>query len=185
MSLHFFPTNDRRRKSSCLRRLRLRDCGSFNDSSPQYLCSMPRPIPPRNRSRLKFHWTAKLSAVSFAPQAADFSCPWRCKCHHVCFKSVLSAQSSLWLPKTPSDLKMQRFRSFVRSWWYLDELSFRRPFRSGSLQFSNPSRPAGGDPRASSPTRSFPKERAASLALPALRPALVGFVIAMVAGLAP
>src|ERR1700730_10815004 len=91
----------------------------------------------------------------------------------------------LWVPKTPSDLKMQRFRSFVRSWWYLDELSFRRPFRSGSLQFSNPSRPAGGGPRASSPTRSFPKERAASLALPALRPALVGFVIAMVAGLAP
>jgi hypothetical protein len=80
---------------------------------------------------------------------------------------------------------MQRFRSFVRSWWHLDELSFRRPFRSGSLQFSNPSRPAGGDPRASSPTRSFPKERAASLALPALRPALVGFVIAMVARLAP
>src|ERR1035437_1409853 len=26
--------------------------------------------------------------------------------------------TSLWLPKTPSDLKMQRFRSFVRSWWY-------------------------------------------------------------------
>ena len=73
----------------------------------------------------------------------------------------------------------------MRSWWYLDELSIRRPFRSGSLQFSNPSRPAGGDPRASSPTRSFPKERAASLALPALRPALVGFVIAMVARLAP
>ena len=24
---------------------------------------------------------------------------------------------SLCIPKTPSDLKMQRFRSFVRSWW--------------------------------------------------------------------
>jgi len=55
----------------------------------------------------------------------------------------------LWLPKTPSELKTQRFRSFVRSWCYHDELSFRRPFRFGRLEFSNPCRPAGGDPRAS------------------------------------
>jgi putative transposase len=61
---------------------------------------------------------------------------------------VVQSASWLWLPKTPSELKMQRFRAIVRSWWYLDELSFRRPFRSGSLQFSNPCRPAGGDPRA-------------------------------------
>ena len=26
-------------------------------------------------------------------------------------------RARLWLPKTPSDLKTQRFRSFVRSWW--------------------------------------------------------------------
>jgi putative transposase len=30
----------------------------------------------------------------------------------------------LWLPKTPSGPKMQRFRAFVRSWSYHDELSF-------------------------------------------------------------
>jgi len=29
----------------------------------------------------------------------------------------LWAKYMLWLPKTPSDLKTQRFRSFVRSWW--------------------------------------------------------------------
>jgi len=40
----------------------------------------------------------------------------------------------LWLPKTPSVLKTQRFRAFVRSWWYLDELSFRRPFHSGGVR---------------------------------------------------
>ena len=91
---------------------------------------------------------------------------------------------NVWLPKTPSELKTRRFRSFVRSWCDHDELSFRCPFRSGCLQFSNPCRPAGGDPCASPPTRGFPKECAASLALPALRPAVVGFVIAMVARLA-
>jgi NAD(P)-dependent dehydrogenase (short-subunit alcohol dehydrogenase family) len=42
------------------------------------------------------------------------------------------ADANLWLPKTPSDLKTQRFRSFVRSWWLHDD-SFRRPFRLGSL----------------------------------------------------
>ena len=62
-----------------------------------------------------------------------------------------------------------------------DELSFRRPFRFCRLQFSNPCRPAGGDPRASSPTRGFPKERTASFALPALRPAFVVLALAMVA----
>ena len=40
-------------------------------------------------------------------------------------------------------------RSFVSSWCCHDELSFRRPFRFGRLQFSNPCRLAGGDPRAS------------------------------------
>ena len=43
----------------------------------------------------------------------------------------------LWLPKTPSDLKTQGFQPFVRLWWYHDELSFRRPFRFDSIQFSN------------------------------------------------
>src|SRR5450631_164303 len=95
------------------------------------------------------------------------------------------ASGRLWLPKTPSDLKMQRFRVFVRSWCDHDELSFRRPFRSGSVQFSNPCRPAGGGPRASSPTHGSPKERAASFAPPAFRQTLVGFVVAMVARLAP
>ena len=66
-----------------------------------------------------------------------------------------------------------------------DELSFRRPFRSGSVQFSNSCRTTGGDPRASSPTRRFPKERVASSAPPALRPALVDLALAMVARLAP
>src|SRR3984885_14465754 len=77
---------------------------------------------------------------------------------------------------------MQRFRAFMRSWCDHDELSFRRPFRSGSVQFSNSCRTTGGDPRASSPTRRFPKERVASSAPPALRPALVGLALAMVAG---
>ena len=90
----------------------------------------------------------------------------------------------LCLPKTPSELKTQRFRAFMRSWCDHDELFFRRPFRFCHLQFSNPYRPAGGDPRASSPTRGFPKERAAALAPPALRPALVGLALAMVARLA-
>ena len=91
----------------------------------------------------------------------------------------------LWLPKTPSELKTQRFRSFVRSWCYHDELSFRRPFRFGRLQFSNPCRPAGGDPRASSSTRGFPEERTAAFAPPAVRPAFVGLAVTMVARLAP
>ena len=88
------------------------------------------------------------------------------------------------LPKTPSELKTQRFRAFMRSWCDHDELSFRRPFRFCHLRFSNPYRPAGGDPRASSPTRGFPKERSAALAPPAVRPALVGLALAMVARLA-
>ena len=98
---------------------------------------------------------------------------------------AISRLLTLWLPKTPSDLKTQRFQSFVRSWCYHDELSFRRPFRSRPAPVSNPCRPAGGDPRASSPTRSFPKERAASFALSTLRPTLVGLAVAMVARLAP
>src|ERR1700730_13475706 len=64
----------------------------------------------------------------------------------------------VWLQKTPSELKMQWFRAFVRSWWYHDELSFCCPFRFGHLQFSIPRHPAGGDPRASSSTRGFPEE---------------------------
>src|ERR1700732_1563648 len=91
----------------------------------------------------------------------------------------------LWLPKTPSELKMQWFRAFVRSWWYHDELSFCCPFRFGHLQFSNPCRPAGGDPRASSSTRGFPEECTAAFAPPALRPAFVGLAVTMVARLAP
>src|SRR5580704_8421311 len=93
--------------------------------------------------------------------------------------------SILWLPKTPSELKMQWFRAFVRSWWYHDELSFCCPFRFGHLQFSNPCRPAGGDPRASSSTRGFPEECTAAFAPPALRPAFVGLAVTMVARLAP
>src|ERR1700676_4378182 len=66
-----------------------------------------------------------------------------------------------------------------------DELSFRRPFRFGSLQFSNPCRAADRDPRPSSPTRGFPKERAASLAPSPHRPTVVGSVVAILVGLAP
>jgi hypothetical protein len=98
--------------------------------------------------------------------------------------AVTGTGTTVCLPKTPSELKTQRFRAFMRSWCDHDELSFRRPFRFCRLQFSNPYRPAGGDPRASSPTRGFPKERAAALAPPALRPALVGLALAMVARLA-
>ena len=43
-------------------------------------------------------------------------------------------------------------------------------FGFGGVQFSNPCGPAGGDPRASAPTCGFPKECAASLAPPPLRP---------------
>jgi hypothetical protein len=68
--------------------------------------------------------------------------------------------------------------------WDHDELTFRRPCLAGRLQLSNPCRPTGGDPRASSPTRGFPKERTASSATPALRPILVGLALAMVARLA-
>jgi hypothetical protein len=51
-----------------------------------------------------------------------------------------------------------------------DELSFRRPFRFGILQFRTRGALQTEIPRASSPTRSFPKERAASLAPPPHRP---------------
>jgi hypothetical protein len=81
--------------------------------------------------------------------------------------------------------EMQGFRSFVRSWCYHDELSFCSLFLTRRLQFSNPCRTAGGDPRASSPTHRSPKERASSFAPPALRPALVDLALAMVARLAP
>jgi len=90
----------------------------------------------------------------------------------------------LCLPKTPSVLKLQRLRAFMRSLWDHDELSFRRPFLAGRLQLSNPCRPAGRDPCASSPTHRSPKERAASSATPALRPILVDRALAMVARLA-
>src|SRR5271166_463173 len=79
---------------------------------------------------------------------------------------------------------MQRFRSYVRSWRNHDELSFRRPFCSGSLQFSNPCCPAGGDPRAASPTCGFAKERAASLAPPLLQPVVVGCAVPILVRLA-
>jgi hypothetical protein len=65
-----------------------------------------------------------------------------------------------------------------------DERSFRCPFRFCHLQFSNPRRPASGDPRASSPTHRSPEERAASFATAALRPVLVDRALAMVARLA-
>ena len=52
-----------------------------------------------------------------------------------------------------------------------------------ALQFSNPCCPAGGDPRASS-TCGLPKERAASLAPPPLRPILVGCVVPILVRLA-
>jgi hypothetical protein len=69
----------------------------------------------------------------------------------------------------------------MRSCCYHDELSFRRFFVAGRLQLSNPRCPASADPRASSPTHRSPKERAARFAPPALRPAFVGFALAMVA----
>jgi hypothetical protein len=93
----------------------------------------------------------------------------RCHHHHLIIIIIIV----LWLPKTPSELKMQGFRSFVRSWCYHDELSFRRLFLTGRLHFSNPCRTAGGDPRALSPTHRSPKERASSFAPPALRPVLM------------
>jgi hypothetical protein len=68
--------------------------------------------------------------------------------------------------------------------WDRDELTFRRPFLAGRLQFSNPCRPTGGDPRASSPTHRSPEERATSSATPALRPILADRALAMVARLA-
>src|SRR5580693_9120540 len=51
-------------------------------------------IPPRNNRVTRSCWTASLSPVKFAPQADDFRCSWRRKCHHVGSKSILSAQSS-------------------------------------------------------------------------------------------
>jgi len=50
--------------------------------------------------------------------------------------------------------------------------------------FRTPCGPAGGDPRASSPTCRFPKERVASRAPPPLRPILVGCVVAILVRLA-
>src|SRR5207302_11469409 len=60
-----------------------------------------------------------------------------------------------------------------------------RSFRFGRLQFSGPCRPAGGDSRPSSPTGRSPQERAASPAPQALRPIVVGSVVAILVGLAP
>src|SRR5580693_3995084 len=114
---------------------------------------------------------------------------WRRSLHIVRPDTVIAwhrrAFACLWLPKSPSELKMQWFRAFVRSWWYHDELSFCCPFRFGHFQFSNPCRPAGGDPRASSSTRGFPEECTAAFAPPPLRPAFVGLAVTMVARLAP
>ena len=41
-----------------------------------------------------------------------------------CQLTAISLAFHLWLPKTPSELKTRRFRSFVRSWCDHDELSF-------------------------------------------------------------
>jgi hypothetical protein len=49
----------------------------------------------------------------------------------------VSIPGKLSLPKTPPELKMRRFRTFRRSCCYHDELSFRRFFVAGRLQFSN------------------------------------------------
>jgi len=67
----------------------------------------------------------------------------------------------------------------MRSSWYHDEFSFRRFLVARRFQLSKPCSPAGGEPRASSPTYRSPKERAASFAPPALRPAFVGLALAM------
>ena len=116
--------------------------------------------------------------------AIDEFVDWYCSEPRLAFNRIVVLRY-LWLPKTPSELKMQWFRAFVRSWWYHDELSFCCPFRFGHLQFSIPCRPAGGDPRASSSTRGFPEECTAAFAPPAVRPAFVGLAVTMVARLAP
>src|SRR5208337_1599236 len=63
-------------------------------SSPAKAQSRQAISPPGNNRLPNFHWTANLSAVSFAPHAAEFSCSWRRRCHHVGSKFILFAQSS-------------------------------------------------------------------------------------------
>src|ERR1700730_8150355 len=72
---------------------------------------------------------------------------------------------NLCLPKTPSDLKTQKLRSFV--------------------YHGRSTTPSGRDSRHSAPTGRSPKERAASPAPQPLRPTVVGAVIAIVVGLKP
>src|SRR5436853_6570982 len=61
---------------------------------------------------------------------------------------------------------------------------FAALFALVASSFRTPCGPAGGDPRAWSPTGGSPKERPASCALPPLRPILVGCVVAILVRLA-
>jgi hypothetical protein len=144
----------------------------------------PRPdLPPLTWTARSDNWITHAITQGTSPRRGQSI--WRCgHAHHTALPET-RYRAMLSLPKTPSGLKMQRFRAFMRSCCYHDDLTFRRFFVAGRLQLSNPCCAADGDPRASSPTHRSPKERAASFAPPALRSAFVGFALAMVDRLAP
>jgi zinc-finger of transposase IS204/IS1001/IS1096/IS1165 len=91
----------------------------------------------------------------------------------------VSIPGKLSLPKTPSELKMQRFRAFMRSCCHHDVLSFRRFFVAGRLQLSNPRLKdefarlkeiaGGGDSRTRQNSVRGPEPRSSSV--PAVQPA--------------
>ena len=91
------------------------------------------------------------------PQYVDSFLSFQSNGRRIIISPIIRGNFPLSLPKTPSELKMQRFRAFMRSCCYHDELSFRRFFVAGRLQLSNPCCPASGDPRVSSPTCPFSK----------------------------
>src|SRR5580700_3972151 len=72
-------------------------------ATPATVMTMPASAGPTARERLN---SIPLSADAAARSSLGTS----------------SVRIALWLPKTPSALKMQWFRAFVRSWWYHDEL---------------------------------------------------------------
>ena len=73
-------------------------------------------IPPRNITRTRSCWTARLNQVTFAPQAADLGCCGRCKCH-VGLQSVSSANSGSLLGRTHRLLSLLSSPYFLRCPW--------------------------------------------------------------------
>jgi hypothetical protein len=73
-------------------------------------------IPPRNITRTRSCWTARLNQVTFAPQASDLRRCGRCKCH-VGLQSVSSDNSGSLLCRTYRLLSLSSSPYFLRCPW--------------------------------------------------------------------